>query len=380
VSALGSALICSQAGALGLAAGLLDRPDGALKRHGMATPLIGGFALLVPSFAASAVYFVLSGGTSFMIAAIAASTVTLIVGLIDDRQGMSPVARLAMFTGVALAAFAIEPLFVIGALRFGPPDSGIGVLLGVFAVPFTALIIIGFVNAANMADGMNGQFLGSVIIWSLFIVPYLGAGAGMPFFAVICSAAVALVFNLRGRLFSGSSGAYATSIFIALGAIAAYRRSNGAMPAEVPVFWFWLPVADCMRLMVTRRLAGKSPLFGDRNHIHHILQDRMPAPFALAVYLVLLAAPGAASAAANSRLAGLAVLILCLVCYAALVYARGRGETQTIQVQTFVKTAGGRPLSATIRPMQRAEPAGLHTPADGAAERLDARAKLGAGV
>ena len=34
------------------------------------------------------------------------------------------------------------------------------------AAPITLLMIVGFVNATNMADGMNGQFLGSVVIWA----------------------------------------------------------------------------------------------------------------------------------------------------------------------------------------------------------------------
>jgi UDP-GlcNAc:undecaprenyl-phosphate GlcNAc-1-phosphate transferase len=171
-------------------------------------------------------------------------------------------------------------------------------------------MILGFVNAANMADGMNGQLLGSVALWSVFIVHYLGTDAGLPFIILICSALVTLIFNLHGRLFAGSSGAYAASLFVGLGAIAAYRLSNGTMAAQVPVYWFWLPVIDCVRLMVTRTLNGKSPFAADRNHFHHMLLNHMRARHALLVYLGLLAAPGAA-AMLNEGLASV-TLLLCV--------------------------------------------------------------------
>jgi UDP-GlcNAc:undecaprenyl-phosphate GlcNAc-1-phosphate transferase len=181
-------------------------------------------------------------------------------------------------------------------------------------------MLLGFVNAANMADGMNGQFLGSVAIWCAFIAYYIGADASLPFIAVICSALVTLAFNLRGRLFSGSAGTYAASLFVGLGAIATYRLARGGISADLPLVWFWLPVIDCLRLMVHRLVMGKSPLRGDRNHIHHILMEYMSRRLALAVYLGLLAAPGIA-VALNETL-GATVFLMCVSSYASFVFLR----------------------------------------------------------
>jgi len=306
--------------AFGRAAELLDRPDGVLKLHSADTPLIGGLALLLPSLAVSSVYILQYAPGSFMLTAVAAAMVILIVGVFDDRIGLSPVFRLIALALVVFLVFAVEPLLMLRTLRFGLPSANFGVSLSIFAAPITAFMIIGFVNATNMADGMNGQLLGSLLIWSVFISRYLGLDLGMPFFAIICSAAVTLGFNLRGRLFSGSSGAYAGALFIALGTIAAYRNAEGSMAAEEPVYWFWLPVLDCLRLVVTRMLAGKSPFFGDRNHIHHILQEYARWPYALLIYLGLLAAPGVA-AMYNDALASI-VLLLCIGSYATLVLLR----------------------------------------------------------
>ncbi len=316
VSAALSMVICYNAQRVGHAMRLMDKPDGIRKLHATDTPLIGGLALLVPSLAVGAFYLAHDVRDLFMLLAVGAAAAMLLIGLIDDRAGLSAVWRVVALAALVFAVFALGPQFVLHTLRFRHFDYHIALPLGALAAPIVALMIVGFVNAVNMADGMNGQLFGSIIIWSGFIAYYLGIDLGLPFIALLCSAAVTLIYNMRERLFAGSSGAYAAALFVALGAIVAYRHSNGTMPAEVPVFWFWLPVLDCLRLMATRALARKSPFAGDRNHFHHMLLDRMRVRYALMIYLGLLAAPGAA-AIVNIDL-GNFVLLLCIGCYAAI--------------------------------------------------------------
>ncbi|MGA7676573.1 MAG: MraY family glycosyltransferase [Rhizomicrobium sp.] len=325
---------------------LIDKPDRVRKLHEAETPLIGGLAVLVPSFAVSVIYLVQYAHAPFMVAAVAASAFTLIVGVIDDRWGLSPVWRIVALTFAIFAVFSAYPILMLHTLRFGYVGLT-GISLGPLAAPLTAIIILGFVNSANMADGMNGQFLGSMVIWSLFILWHLGPQIGEPFIAIICSTLVALVFNLRGRLFSGSAGAYAGSLFVAFGAIAAYRQANYAMSALLPVCWFWLPVLDCLRLMVSRVLDGKTPFAGDRNHFHHMLQDYMRVRFALPIYLTLLAAPGIA--AEENRFLGVVVLLFCIGCYAAFVAFRQVQKRHTHVVSsTPVVTSRTAPASTYI--------------------------------
>lgn len=315
-------VLCYNAAGVGRMTQLMDKPDGVRKLHDRETPLIGGLAALIPTFVVSLLYWAGVTLPPAMVVAVGAATAMLIVGLIDDRANISPVWRIVALAFIVFSVFSISPLFIIHTLRFGLFGSDFSIPLGdAIAAPLFAFIILGFVNASNMADGMNGQLLGSVMIWSTFITWYLGVRAGLPFVVLICSALVTFVYNLRGRLFAGNSGAYAASLFVALGAIAAYRQSNGTMTAEVPVFWFWLPVLDCFRLMASRILNGSSPFAGDRNHFHHMLMAHMQVRYALPVYLGLLAAPGAV--ALVSPVWASAALLACMGCYVAFVaYAR----------------------------------------------------------
>jgi hypothetical protein len=112
------------------------------------------------------------------------------------------------------------------------------------------------------------------------------------------------------------------------------------MSAEMPLFWFWLPVLDCMRLMIGRALKHKSPLEGDRNHFHHVLQSEWGSHKALAVYLALLAAPGAA--AEFNILAGGITLLWCIGLYIAIM-ARGSAASKNAQLENAFRLAPTHP-------------------------------------
>jgi UDP-GlcNAc:undecaprenyl-phosphate GlcNAc-1-phosphate transferase len=298
----------------------MDRPDGVRKIHLRETPLIGGLALLVPSFGAAVLYGITFPHAPFTFTAIAASTLMLAVGVTDDRLDLSPRWRFAALIFTMTLAFSVNHLFILNAIRLGAFGYHVSLALGAFAAPVTALMIIGFVNAANMADGMNGQLLGSVVVWSAFIASYLGMPDGVVFILVACCGCVTLAFNLRGKLFAGSSGAYAASLFVGLGAIAAYRLADGRMSADLPLVWFWLPILDCVRLMARRLWEGRSPFAGDRNHIHHILLEYMSAPRALGVYLLMLVAPSI-GVSINETL-GATMFLMSLASYGTFVFLR----------------------------------------------------------
>jgi UDP-GlcNAc:undecaprenyl-phosphate GlcNAc-1-phosphate transferase len=68
--------------------------------------------------------------------------------------------------------------------------------------------------------------------------------------------------------------------------------------AETIIVWFFLPIVDCLRLLVMRPLQGRSPFEPDRNHFHHRLNERFGKTSGLIVYLGLVAASSLAAAVA----------------------------------------------------------------------------------
>jgi UDP-GlcNAc:undecaprenyl-phosphate GlcNAc-1-phosphate transferase len=57
------------------------------------------------------------------------------------------------------------------------------------------------------------------------------------------------------------------------------------------VLLFLVPVLDSFRLTFVRLARGQSPMAGDRDHLHHHLQNRFGWPNGLYLYLLLALAP-----------------------------------------------------------------------------------------
>lgn len=331
LATLTTIVICLNSTALGAITRLIDRPDLARKLHGRDTPIVAGLAMMVPVFVLTLIELALFEGEPFMLAATFSASVVMAIGVLDDRLDVSPAWRFVGLFFVVFVAFSVEPIFIIHSLNLNVLGLELTIPLHSLAGPLTLLMIVGFVNAVNMADGMNGQFLGSMLIWSLLLLRYVPRAEFAPIAGLVCCAAAALVFNLKGRVFSGSAGAYSGALFVALLTIAVYRQTHSNLSALTVAIWFWLPVADCIRLMVTRVLAARSPFDGDRQHLHHILLAAMPHRYALAAYLGLLGFP--ALATEFNALAGQLTFLGCAVAYLALIVLR-----QSVRVDFGAKT------------------------------------------
>jgi UDP-GlcNAc:undecaprenyl-phosphate GlcNAc-1-phosphate transferase len=197
------------------------------------------------------------------------------------------------------------PSFVVEAFNFAFLSEPIP--LHPFAILFSVLVIVGMMNAVNMADGTNGLACGLCLIWTLFFLVYAPPEAFAVLVVLGVSIFVTLIFNLRGRLFLGDSGSYALGLTISLLSIYVYNNAIGTLHADIVVVWFLVPVVDCLRLMTIRVCERRSPTSPDTNHLHHRLDRVVPAPYALFIYWLLVALPGAFAIALPS-LAGYFVL------------------------------------------------------------------------
>ena len=278
--------------------GLLDLPEGRTQ-HARATPLLGGPALIgimLPLALLATWLSPLSSDISLLHLAIATAGVAL-VGILDDRKPLGARIRVALafvlFGGLALfnRAFLIRKLvFPLFGFQFGLYYEWVALL-------FTVVCCVGLVNAVNMADGKNGLVLGLCIGWLGLIMARSTAG-DIPFMAVMLAGLIALlVMNLRGRLFLGDGGAYGLAAAIGLLTIRSYSSHlfNPAtgLSAEVVVLLFFVPVFDSFRLTFARLARGQSPMAGDRDHLHHHLQNRFGWPNGLLIYLLMALAPAA---------------------------------------------------------------------------------------
>jgi UDP-GlcNAc:undecaprenyl-phosphate GlcNAc-1-phosphate transferase len=284
---------------LGRSLGLMDVPN-ARKRHAKPTPLLGGLALVLVFLPmALAVAGHINGGDFSRPGLVWVLSVAgmALVGMMDDRQAISPRMRLLASAAIFALAAYFSPTFSVGVLDFEFPDLVIGLGNSGLAIAFTVLCCVGLVNAVNMADGKNALVIGLCLGWlflltpraPIAIIPYIGL--------LVASLAVLLAFNKDGRLFLGDGGTYGLATALALLTIAIYNspgeHGTRAISADEIMMLFAVPVLDAFRLSWKRVRRGQSPMAPDRDHLHHHLQDHFGWPLGLFIYWLVALVPAA---------------------------------------------------------------------------------------
>ena len=287
ISSIPVLLVIAFATPLGEALDIIDKPDTVRKHHASPTPMVGGLAFFL-AFIANLVFWQWTGGDGLGVGLplTLSATIFFVVGLLDDRHHMRASLRLLILGVVAIAMCFTAPSLVIDELHF--QSLGFSIPLGVLAIPFTVFTLLCFQNAANMADGVNGLFLGLTLVWTLLMAPWLHGAFTLYFGFVGFVALLLLAPNMRGRLFTGDSGTYLVAFLVCMGSISLYNSLDGALPADYMAVAFLIPVLDMGRMLITRILRGAHPFEADHGHVHHILiKITDHKPMAVAIYLAL---------------------------------------------------------------------------------------------
>lgn len=294
--------ICSNGFAVGKRLAVLAEPDDHRKLHKLPTPQVGGLAILVALIAWIAAMVLLGAPDPRLLLAIGLSAIGVgVVGFADDQVGLSPGARIILVTVFLATVFLVDREFIALRLNWGsfePTRISLWIYL-----PLIALTSGGVVNAVNMADGQDGVAGSMFVVWSgcLFLIT---TGTAQAVAGVICVLSIIfLVYNLRGKLFLGDCGSY--GVTFVLGLLVTLAHARGQLSLETIIVWFFIPVADCLRLLISRPMRGASPFLADRDHFHHRLEDKMGKQKGLACY---------ASAVAISSLTAVMAPRFALVC------------------------------------------------------------------
>ncbi len=188
------------------------------------------------------------------------------VGLAEDiLQKISPLWRL----GVPMAATGAWLWFAPQILPSNMEFWGFADLLNhplVMGLAVTVLVV-GFVNAGNIADGANG-LLSSIALCALWIV-YLEFST-LILFAALMSCAVFFLYNiLTGSIFLGDFGSYGLSAFVALSLLDLFVNGDASM-------WFCAalvsyPCIEMIRSMYYRHSHKIAMMSADNSHLHNKL-------------------------------------------------------------------------------------------------------------
>ena len=205
-----------------------------------------------------------------------------LVGMADDIRGLSAKPKMLILFFLAMLAplvglhfeYLYLPILSVGELTLMPVLSILGCGLWLFVM----------MNAVNFMDGSNGLAMGSLAIMLLglgFLGFDLGFWSGAAdyvstiSFLLACSIAGFLIWNLRGKLYAGDTGALTGgALFASLSLLLiAASRDAGYHPLSV-----WTPATlalpfliDVFLTLVWRVKHGENILHPHRNHAYQLL-------------------------------------------------------------------------------------------------------------
>ncbi|MDB2416825.1 hypothetical protein N9W42_05605 [Pseudomonadales bacterium] len=188
-----------------------------------------------------------------------------LVGLCDDLTvRLSPAIRLLLVLSLAGWALTNVPELLPVSVYVWVPE--------LFNQPAWltfggAILVAGFVNAGNMADGANGLL--ASIAMSFFCLAYWFAPNGYYWSAILALSIFFVVNVTTGRIFLGDFGSYSVSASVAFSGLALYATDGISI---------WLlgslvayPCVELVRVTVSRVLKRQSPLQAGDDHLHNRL-------------------------------------------------------------------------------------------------------------
>lgn len=269
--------------------GLVDNPT--LRSHPAhvhqgSIPRAGGLAIFL-GITISILFFVPL--EKHILGILLAAFIILIIGLADDKyRDLSPYSRLAtqFLAAVIVVGSGIGITFITnplgGIIRldsiilsfdlFGPHQI-------ILVADILALFwLVWVMNMVNWAKGVDGQMPAIILVAAIILgilslklslagdpnqlaiakLSFIGAGASAAF----------LIFNWHpAKIFPGFSGSNLLGLLIATLAILSGAKLATALLVLL------VPATDFVYTFFRRILQGRSPVWGDRGHLHHRLLD-----------------------------------------------------------------------------------------------------------
>jgi UDP-GlcNAc:undecaprenyl-phosphate/decaprenyl-phosphate GlcNAc-1-phosphate transferase len=269
--------------------------------HTRPVPKLGGLAmyggLAVGLFTADHLtsLHTVFGGNRMTAGLLLAGGLIVVVGVVDDRWGLSPISKAA---GQAAAG----GILVWGGAQLGwlpEPGSQTLILTSNESTALTIFLVVATINAVNFIDGLDGLAAGIVCIAAIsFFVYYyrLTQVEHMPQQALPALASAVLIGACLGflphnffpaKIFMGDTGSMLLGLllaFVPISSIASLPISYGSsgphyaanrfpeiLPLLLPVAILVIPYTDLLLAVVRRTRAGLSPLAPDQKHLHHRL-------------------------------------------------------------------------------------------------------------
>lgn len=236
--------------------GIVDQPDGKLKKHRDPVPYLGGLAIYLAFLLA----LVTLPFDQEVLAMLLAGSIVVLLGLLDDLGQLGPWTKLF---GQLVAVLVLVKSGLYIQLTFLPTWM---------AIPVSVLWLLASCNAFNLIDIMDGLSAGTAAVAALALMAVADANGNVASATLVASLAGAclgfLPYNFQpARIYMGDAGAL--FLGLTLGAVAmdnAYTRQN-LLAAVAPALILGVPLFDMLFVMYVRYRRGMPVMLGSPDHV-----------------------------------------------------------------------------------------------------------------
>lgn len=239
----------------------------------------GGVALFSSIFILSCVLYLL-GLEIFEYKLLVPIGLITLVGVYDDIYEVD--FKLKLLFQIITAKIIIDQGFIINNLH---GVFGLFELSSIIAQMLTIFIIVSIINSINFIDGIDGLALA---VLSIFIISF--EFFSKDYFEFDNLSLILLVsslplwyfnFQKNKKVFLGDAGSLMIGTIISIYTITILSNQYIIHPEydlHKILFVFsilFYPIIDIVRVFFLRIYKGKSPFIADKNHIHHILLNKV---------------------------------------------------------------------------------------------------------
>jgi len=214
-----------------------------------------------------------------------AASLIVILGMIDDKRNISPIAKL--LTQIIAAYIAMDyGVRILGLTLLQIFGGKFYYLPTLLSQIITVVWLVGFMNTINLIDGLDGLATGLVAIaaFTFFIISLIQGGTKIVFLAKqlnlaalisigLCGACLGFLYHnfYPAKIFLGDTGSMLLGFLLGTIAVIGTLKTTAVIAFFIPILVIGLPVTDVI-FAIIRRFLKRRPIFeADKEHFHHRL-------------------------------------------------------------------------------------------------------------
>ncbi len=206
-----------------------------------------------------------------------------ILGIYDDKYNLTPIKKIIYTIIFIIISTSLNKTLEVS--QFSISFYNYKIFLNQFYLVFTIFCILIFLNSLNFYDGINGQ--SCIFFILIFFYLFLKSNFNEFYLYNILILFIILSLNLKSKIFLGDGGIFLLVAIASVSLIYEHNFMGNIRFVDEIFFLLLLPGFDLLRLTLTRIKNGKNAFLGDRNHIHHLINNKLSLIYTNTILLTI---------------------------------------------------------------------------------------------